>query len=210
MNQELRSASIRIGSTAPKFEARSTMGVRKLSDYRGRWLVLFSHPADFTPVCTSEILAFARLHGEFLALNCELLGLSVDSLFAHMGWIGAMEGTFGVTIPFPLLEDPSMAIAKAYGMLDPEAVDSATVRMTLIIDPDGIVRMTSTYPMTTGRSVHEVLRTVQALQVSDAHNVYTPEGWSIGDRVIDADLMLGTGPGSPDWFFRTSALGDKS
>lgn len=170
--------------------------------------MLFSHPADFTPVCTSEFLAFAQQHEQFQAVGCDLLGLSVDSLFAHLAWVRAIEQVFAVTIPFPVLEDPSMAIARAYGMLDAAAADTATVRMTLIIDPDGIVRMTSNYPMTTGRNVEEILRTVLALQTTDAHGVYTPEAWRQGEPVIEPNLPLSTGAMAPNWFFRTRELAD--
>lgn len=130
-----------IGDTAPDFSCRTTQGECHLSDYRGRWLVFFSHPADFTPVCTSEFVAFARAAPEFSALGCALLALSVDSLFSHIAWVRTIERRFGVAIPFPVVEDPSMAIASAYGMIHPGASSSSTVRGCFVIDPEGVVRM---------------------------------------------------------------------
>lgn len=183
------------------------MGERSLDDYRGRWLVFFSHPADFTPVCTSEFLAFARLFQDFQDAGCDLLGLSVDSLFSHVAWAKAIQDAFDVKVPFPIVEDPSMAIAGAYGMLRPDARDSTTVRACFIIDPDGIVRMTASYPMSTGRSVEELLRTVRALQITDEHNVFTPEAWRSGDPVIEpAPVMSQDGTLDPAWFYRTFQL----
>ncbi|WP_025813177.1 peroxiredoxin, partial [Komagataeibacter kakiaceti] len=158
---------LRIGDVAPDFQARTTKGEVRLSDFRGRWLVLFSHPADFTPVCTSEFIALARAADRFAALDCALLGLSVDSLYAHLAWLDAIQDRFGVEIPFPLVEDPSMAVARAYGMLDPTAQNSATVRATYVIDPAGTIRALLWYPMTVGRSVDELLRLVAALRRSD-------------------------------------------
>jgi len=204
-------APVVIGSRAPAFSARTTMGNRSLADYRGRWLVFFAHPADFTPVCTSEFIAFSKAGVEFEALGCDLLALSVDSLFSHVAWARAIEAEFQVRVPFPIVEDPSMAIAHAYGMIPPGAGDSATVRATFVIDPDGVVRAILWYPMSTGRSVREILRLVEALQTSDEHAVSTPEGWRKGDEVIEApplDLREELRPGSPDfgWFYRTRKL----
>ena len=197
----------RIGDEAPDFSCRSTQGELALSDYRGRWLVFFSHPADFTPVCTSEFVAFARAADEFDAIGCALLGLSVDSLFSHLAWIRAIDERFSLKIPFPVCEDPSMAIARAYGMLDAAAGTSATVRGLFVIDPQGLVRMSSFYPMSTGRSVAEVLRTVRALQLSDGHDVATPEGWQPGDEIIDfADMVREDGLGISEWLYRTRTL----
>jgi peroxiredoxin (alkyl hydroperoxide reductase subunit C) len=205
------SAPVVIGARAPVFSARTTMGNRSLADYHGRWLVFFSHPADFTPVCTSEFIAFSQAGDEFEALGCDLLALSVDSLFSHVAWARAIEAEFRVRVPFPIAEDPSMAIAHAYGMIPPGAGDSATVRATFVIDPDGVVRAILWYPMSTGRSVREILRLVEALQMSDEHAVSTPEGWRKGDEVIEApplDLREELRPGAPDfgWFYRTRRL----
>ena len=208
---EARPTPVVIGSRAPAFSARTTMGNRSLADYRGRWLVFFSHPADFTPVCTSEFIAFSKAGAEFQELGCDLLALSVDSLFSHVAWARAIEAEFQVKVPFPITEDPSMAIAHAYGMIPPGASDSATVRATFVIDPDGVVRAILWYPMSTGRSVREILRLVEALQTSDEHAISTPEGWRKGDEVIEApplDLREELRPGSPDfgWFYRTRKL----
>lgn len=202
-----------IGSRAPGFSARTTMGETSLADYRGRWLVFFAHPADFTPVCTSEFVAFAKAYDRFRALGCDLLGLSVDSLFAHVAWVRSIAEKFGVEIPFPVAEDPSMAIARAYGMIHPGAMTSATVRATFVIDPDGIIRALTWYPMSTGRNVAEILRVVAALQVSDREVVSTPEGWMPGDKVIDVP-PIGVIPlaealaheGGIDWYYRLREL----
>ena len=129
-----------LNEPAPAFHARTTHGERGLEDYRGRWLIFFAHPADFTPVCASEFIAFSEAYDRFQELGCDLLGLSVDSLFAHLAWIANIKERFGVEVPFPIVEDPSMAVARAYGMLHPGAHTSATVRATFIIDPERDVR----------------------------------------------------------------------
>ncbi|MCW6511276.1 peroxiredoxin [Hyphomicrobiales bacterium BP6-180914] len=188
------------------------MGERDLACYAGRWLVFFSHPADFTPVCTSEFVAFAKAFDRFQALDCDLLGLSVDSLFSHLAWIQSIAHRFKVKIPFPLVEDPSMAIARAYGMLPPGADSSATVRTTFVIDPAGIVRASITYPMSVGRNVDEILRLVAALQATDSAEVSTPEGWRPGDPVILAPLLSvdaieqRAGEDGADWYYRLGSL----
>jgi len=176
--------SLRPGVAAPEFRARTTMGERRLSDYRGRWLLFFSHPADFTPVCTSEFVALARAAPQFAALDCDLLGLSVDSLFSHLAWTISIEEAFGITVPFPIVEDPSMAIAQAYGMTGPGAADSAAVRASFFIDPQGTIRALTWYPMTNGRSVDEMLRLLAALQATDATGGSTPEGWRPGQDLV--------------------------
>lgn len=182
---------LRPGAPAPEFSARTTLGERRLADYRGRWVVFFSHPADFTPVCTSEFVALARAAPRFAELDCELLGLSVDSLFAHLAWILAIEQAFGVQVSFPVVEDPSMAIARAYGMTAPDAADSASVRATFFIDPQGVIRAITWYPMTNGRSVEEMLRLLAALQETDRTGASTPEGWRPGTPTVEpAPLTL--------------------
>lgn len=178
--------ALRINDLAPDFVARTTQGDVRLSQYRGQWVVLFSHPADFTPVCTSEFVALARRAAEFESLKCVLLGLSVDSLFSHLAWLADIHRNFGVRVPFPVIEDPSMAIARAYGMLDEASPDSATVRATFVIDPEGVVRAISWYPMSVGRSVDELLRLVQALQASDAAQALTPAGWQSGEAMLSS------------------------
>ncbi|OJY74113.1 MULTISPECIES: peroxiredoxin [unclassified Rhizobium] len=198
-----------IGSPAPRFSTRTTMGDRSLDDYRGRWLVFFSHPADFTPVCTSEFIAFSKLYPEFRALDCDLLALSVDSLFSHIAWVRSIKERFGVAVPFPITEDPSMAIAAAYGMIHPDAHDASTVRATFVIDPDGIIRAMVWYPMSIGRSVAEIFRLVQALQTSDKEAASTPEGWHPGDDLIEPAPLTIEGAeepspsaDAPDWYYR--------
>lgn len=200
---------------APGFTARTTMGERSLSDYRGKWLLLFSHPADFTPVCTSEFVAFAKAFDSFAALGCDLLALSVDSLFSHLAWIRSIREQFGVAVPFPIVEDPSMAIARAYGMVAPNAPDASLVRAAFVIDPEGTIRALSWYPMTTGRNVGELLRLVAALQVADAHDVSTPEGWEPGQDVIlpppltaAAALDVPSGKGL-EWYYRIGPVPER-
>jgi peroxiredoxin (alkyl hydroperoxide reductase subunit C) len=204
----------RIGELAPDFTAKTTHGTRSLEDYRGKWLVLFSHPADFTPVCTTEFIAFARNHARFRALNCELLGLSVDSNYAHIAWVRNIREKFGVDVPFPIIEDLSMQVAHDYGMIQPGASDTSTVRATFFIDPESKIRALVYYPMTNGRSVDEFLRLLEALQTSDAHAVATPEGWKPGEQVIvptpattnDADARVKAGYETTDWYFSKTDL----
>ena len=198
---------LRLNALAPDFTARTTMGERSLSDYRGRWLVLMSHPADFTPVCTSEFVALARQADAFAALDCDLMALSVDSLYAHIAWLADIDRRYGVRIPFPVIEDPSMVIGAAYGMVDATSPDSATVRATFIIDPDGIVRAISWYPMTVGRSVDELLRLVTALQVTDREQASAPAGWTTGAPLMEPaavtlDEALATEAGGQGWYTR--------
>lgn len=176
--------ALRIGDAAPGFTARSTAGEVRLADYRGRWLLMFSHPADFTPVCTSEFVALARASERFEDLDCALLALSVDSLYAHFAWIRAIRDRFGVEIRFPIVEDPTLVIGQAYGMVGADARDSATVRSTFFIDPDGVVRAKSCYPATVGRSVDELLRTLAALQAVDREGALAPEGWRPGGTMF--------------------------
>lgn len=198
---QVKSGSLRIGDRAPDFEARSTHGVKKLSDYRGRWLIFFSHPADFTPVCTTEFVALARHQEQFEAMDCALLGLSVDSLYAHLAWARAIEQKFDVKIPFPIVEDPSMAVGHAFGMIDENAADSAAMRTSYFIDPEGIVRATTCYPHNVGRSVDEMLRMLAALQLTDKENVLTPEGWQPGDDVLAIPLLSAEDISrDDDWF----------
>ena len=174
----------RIDELAPDFEARTTHGLVRLCDFRGRWLVFFSHPADFTPVCTSEFIAFQDSKSRFDDLNCDLLGLSVDSLYAHLGWVKDIEASFGLQISFPIVEDISMSISRAYGMIHDGSSSTATVRSLFIIDPQGYVRTLIHYPMNVGRSVDEILRVVAALQEAEAREVATPEGWTPGDATV--------------------------
>ena len=199
----------RLNEPAPDFQAETTHGERKLSDYSGKWLVLFSHPADFTPVCTTEFMSFAKHHDDFQALNCDLLGLSIDSNFSHLAWVRNIKEKFGIDIPFPIIADISMKVAKDYGMIQPGASDTATVRATFIIDDKGMLRAMVYYPMTNGRSIPEFLRLVKALQTTDEHAVATPEGWQPGEKVIvppprsaaDAEERVNQGYDYVDWYF---------
>ncbi len=204
----------RLNEPAPDFEAPTTHGVKKLSDYRGRWLVLFSHPADFTPVCTTEFIGFAEAYDDFQSLNTDLLGLSIDSTYSHIAWTRTIKEKFGVEIPFPIIADLSMDVAHRYGMIQPGASDTSTVRCTFVIDDKGIMRAMIYYPLSNGRSIAEVLRIVEALQTSDANAVATPEGWTPGEKVIvpppsdatEADRRMDEGYECVDWWFCKKAL----
>jgi len=191
---------LRIGDPAPDFRARSTNGEIQLSKLRGRWVVFFSHPADFTPVCSTEFAELARRHGEFEALGCALLGLSVDSLYSHLAWVKALRELFGVDVRFPVLEDPTMVIGRAYGMIDEHSPDSTTMRSTFFIDPEGIVRAINCYPHDVGRSVDEMLRLLAALQRVYDGKALTPEGWQPGEPVLQPPPDR-AGEGA-DWFCR--------
>ncbi len=214
MTTETQLTFPRLNEPAPDFQAPTTHGPKSLSDYRGKWLVLFSHPADFTPVCTTEFTAFARKSAEFAALDCALLGLSIDSHYAHIAWVRNIKEKFGVEITFPIIADLSMQVAHAYGMIQPGASDTAAVRATFVIDPEGKLRAMLYYPMTNGRSVDEIYRLVQSLQTSDTHKVATPEGWQPGDKVIvpppataaAADTRAAEGYETTDWYFSTRVL----
>lgn len=174
----------RLNERAPEFNAETTAGQKSLDDYKGKWLVLFSHPADFTPVCTTEFMAFAVRQEEFAKRNCELLGLSIDSTHSHIAWIKNIKDNFGVEIKFPIIADLSMDVARAYGMIHPGAADTSAVRATFIIDPEGKLRAMVYYPMSNGRSIDEFLRVLDGLQTSDEHGVATPENWKPGEKVI--------------------------
>jgi len=201
----------RIGSPAPEFEAPTTHGVLKLEDYRGSWLILFSHPADFTPVCTTEFIGFAQLYPELKKRNVELLGLSIDSIYAHIAWVRNIEQNFSVTIPFPVIADLNKEVATAYGMIMPGESKTEASRCVFVIDPEGIVRAMIYYPLTTGRNMDEVLRLVDALQTTDKHKVATPANWKPGDKVIvpppttqemaEERLSAKNGFECTDWYF---------
>lgn len=203
-----------LNEAAPAFKAVTTHGVRSLADYKGKWLILFSHPADFTPVCTTEFMAFAKAADTFAAMNCELLGLSIDSLFSHLAWTRNIKEKFGVTIPFPIIEDIKMEVARAYGMVHPGAADTQAVRATFFIDPKGILRAMVYYPMSNGRSIPEFIRLMQALQTSDQHGIATPEGWTPGCEVIvpppktsqAAEQRPTEGFKTVDWYYSTKSL----
>ncbi|HTR11582.1 MAG TPA: peroxiredoxin [Paraburkholderia sp.] len=198
---------LRIGDPAPEFRARTTCGERSLADYRGSWLLLFAHPADFTPVCTSEFISFAKAQDQFDALGCKLLGISIDSLYSHLAWLRDIRERFGVSVTFPIIEDPSMAIATAYGMLDPVAPDTAAIRASYVIDPQGVIRAITWYPLNVGRSVAEQLRFLRAVQTADASGASTPEGWQEGMPLLELaptslEAALDSGQDGAAWYFR--------
>ncbi|MGV8873390.1 MAG: peroxiredoxin [Rhodococcus sp. (in: high G+C Gram-positive bacteria)] len=181
----------RIGDAAPSFTAVTTQGpIDFPSDYRGKWVIFFSHPADFTPVCTSEFITFAAMSDQFAHYNTELVGLSIDGLYSHIAWLRTIKdkisfnGMSGVEVTFPLVEDITMDIAQRYGMIMPGESSTKAVRAVFLIDPAGIVRAMIYYPLSTGRNFDELLRLVKALQTADALNVATPADWRPGDRVI--------------------------
>jgi peroxiredoxin (alkyl hydroperoxide reductase subunit C) len=174
----------RIGEPAPPFEAVSTMGSIKLEDFKGSWLILFSHPADFTPVCTTEFLAFAEIQEALRGLNCELMGLSIDSVYAHIAWVRNIEQNFGKKITFPIIADLNKEVATRYGMIMPGESKTETSRCVFIIDDKQMLRAMIYYPLTTGRNMAEILRLIKALQTTDKHGVATPANWHPGDQVI--------------------------
>lgn len=205
----------RLNEPAPAFNAPTTHGPRSLDDYKGRWLILFSHPADFTPVCTTEFMAFAGAHDQFRELNCDLLGLSIDSTYSHIAWMRSIESNFGVRIPFPIIDDLSMKVANVYGMIQPGADDTSAVRATFLIDPEGLLRAMVYYPMSNGRSIQEFVRLLQALQTTSRQSgIATPENWQPGDPVIvsppatyeEAEQRAKEGHDYTDWYFCKRAL----
>ncbi|MFC7048353.1 peroxiredoxin [Emcibacter nanhaiensis] len=212
--QTFRPAMPELNKPAPQFDAKTTHGQKKLDDYKGRWLILFSHPADFTPVCTTEFMGFAQRYDKFQSLNCDLLGLSIDSNFAHIAWVRNIKEKFGVDIPFPIIEDLSMNVANAYGMIQPGASDTSAVRATFFIDPEGKLRAMVYYPMSNGRSIDEFVRLLEALQTADENGVATPENWKPGEKVIvpppataeAAEARSGEGYEYTDWYFSKKDL----
>ena len=165
----------RLNEAAPAFDAITTHGRKTLSDYKGKWLILFSHPADFTPVCTTEFIGFQNRKADFDAMNCELLGLSIDSVHSHNAWTLNIKEKFGVDIEFPIIADLDMKVAKAYGMIHEAAADTSAVRATFIIDPEGVLRAMVYYPMSNGRQIDEFVRLLKSMQTSDANACATPE-----------------------------------
>jgi len=205
----------RLLEPAPAFAAVSTHGPIKLEDFKGKWVVLFSHPADFTPVCTTELMEFARRNDEFAARGVQLIGLSIDSIYSHIAWVQNIKSNFDVEIPFPLIADLDTTVATAYGMLHPGASNTATVRCVFVIDPEGLLRAMVYYPLTNGRSVDEIFRLLVSLQTTTEHAVATPEGWKEGDDVIqpppltvaDAEQRTkDTGLEVTDWYFAKRKL----
>jgi peroxiredoxin (alkyl hydroperoxide reductase subunit C) len=175
-----------IGDPAPEFEAESTHGMISLADYRGKWVVLFSHPADFTPVCTTEFIGFAQRSDEFAKRNVQLIGNSVDSIFSHIGWVQSIKANSGVDVEFPIIADLEMKVAAAYGMIHPESNGTNAVRAVFVIDDKGIIRAMVYYPLNAGRNIDEILRLVDALQTADREGVSCPANWTPGDEVVVA------------------------
>ncbi|HQD27508.1 MAG TPA: peroxiredoxin, partial [Methanoculleus thermophilus] len=173
-----------IGERAPEFDALTTHGRLKLSDLRGKWVILFSHPADFTPVCTTEFMAFAAIAEELASMNVQLVGLSIDSVHSHLAWIRNIKEKMGVEIPFPVIADLDMQVARRYGMIHPGQSNTSTIRTVFFIDDKGIMRAMLYYPMSNGRSMPEILRLTKALQTSDKYGVATPANWQPGEKVI--------------------------
>jgi len=216
----------RIGDPAPEFKAVTTQGpIDFPADYEGRWVILFSHPADFTPVCTSEFITFASLENEFRTFNCELVGLSVDGLYSHIAWLRTIKekieykGMKNVEVNFPLIEDITMEVAKKYGMIQPGESNTKAVRAVFFIDPKGIIRAIIYYPLSLGRNFDELKRVIMALQAADAFGVATPADWRPGDAVIvppagscgvakDRMETKQEGVKCYDWFFCTKELAE--
>jgi len=199
----------RLGTPAPPFQAETTHGPIRLEDFKGSWLILFSHPADFTPVCTTEFLAFAEIAPELKQRNVELMGLSIDSTYSHIAWLRNIEQNFKKKIPFPIIADLNKEVAGLYGMIMPGESRTETSRCVFIIDPNGIVRAMIYYPLTTGRNMDEILRVIDALQTTDKHGVATPANWRPGDKVIvpppktaeAAEERVKAGYECVDWYF---------
>ncbi len=180
-----------IGDKAPTFTAKTTQGdINFPKDFEGSWLVFFSHPADFTPVCTTEFMTFATMQKDFEKRDCKLLGLSIDSLYAHIAWLRTIKekisynGMSDVEVTFPLIEDLKMDVSRAFGMLQPGASTTQAVRAVFIIDPKSIVRAILYYPLSNGRNMDEVMRLLIAMQTSDKYGIATPANWQPGDDVI--------------------------
>ncbi len=214
----------RIGDPAPEFKAVTTQGeINFPADYKGDWVILFSHPADFTPVCTSEFMTFATMEDKFNEANCKLVGLSIDGLFSHIAWLRTIKekieykGMKDVEVTFPLIEDISMNVAQKYGMIQPNEDSTKAVRAVFFVDPKGIIRTIIYYPLSLGRNFDELYRVLIALQTADAFGVATPADWRPGDEVIvppagscgsAKDRMDGKEEGvdCKDWFFCTKKI----
>jgi len=218
----------RIGEAAPEFQAVTTQGnINFPADYKGNWVILFSHPADFTPVCTSEFMTFASMEDQFAQANCKLVGLSVDGLYSHIAWLRTIKekieyrGMKNVEVKFPLIEDITMEVAKKYGMIQPGESNTKAVRAVFIIDPKGMIRTIIYYPLSLGRNFDELYRALVALQAADAFGVATPADWRPGDDVIVSPAgscdtaksrMDGNEEGleCKDWFFCTKKISEEA
>ncbi len=205
----------RLNEPAPDFTAQTTHGPLTLSSLKGKWVVLFSHPADFTPVCTTELVEFARRAEDFKKLDTQLLGLSIDSVYSHIAWARSMEQIFGVKIPYPMIADLDMKVALLYGMVHPGASSTATVRCVFVIDDKGVLRAMIYYPLSNGRNVDEIVRLVTALQTTDKNGVSTPCNWLPGEKVIVPAPLTAEGADKrmqdssvdvKDWYFSLKSL----
>jgi peroxiredoxin 2/4 len=213
----------RIGEKAPEFQAVSTQGnINFPGDYQGSWVILFSHPADFTPVCTSEFMTFATLESQFEKANCKLVGLSIDGLYSHIAWLRTIKekieykGMKDVEVKFPLIEDITMDVARKYGMIQPGESSTKAVRAVFVIDPKGMIRTIIYYPLSLGRNFDELYRVVIALKTADEFGVATPADWRPGDAVIvppagscgvaKERMESKDGMKCYDWFFCTKEL----
>ncbi len=176
--------NVNIGMQAPDFTAMTTFGPLKLSDYKGQWVILFSHPGDFTPVCTTEFIVFAQANDQFEALNAKLIGLSIDSNPSHLAWVNQIRLLTGVQIPFPVIADRMAEVANLYGMIAPDVNKQETVRNVFFIDPNQIIRAILVYPLTNGRNISEILRLLTALQTTDKCGVVTPANWVPGSPAM--------------------------
>lgn len=182
--QLFRTQNLQIGMKAPEFTAQTTLGELKLSDLKGKWIVLFSHPGDFTPVCTTEYIAFAQMAPYFTLRNVQLLGLSIDSNPSHLAWVHNINKNTGITIPFPIIADRDGSIARLYGMIAADVSATETVRSVFVIDDKQIIRAILNYPLTNGRNIPEILRLVDAMQTTDRDNVVTPANWCPGQPAL--------------------------
>ncbi len=185
MEEQITHMMPRIGDTAPDFEAMTTQGPIKFSEFnKGSWVILFSHPADFTPVCTTELSKFAEKEEDFAKLDTKLIGLSIDSIHSHVAWVNNVKKNLGITMKFPIIADIDMKVAKLYGMLQPGESETAAVRAVFFIDPNRKIRLIMYYPLNVGRNMSEIFRTLEALQVTDKHGVACPLDWQPGEKVI--------------------------
>ena len=175
----------RIGDTAPDFSAMTTQGQLQFSEFiKGSWTILFSHPADFTPVCTTEMTGFAELEDDFAKMDTKLIGLSIDSIHSHIAWVANVKEKMGILMKFPIIADIDMKVSKLYGMLQPGESETAAVRAVFFIDPNGKIRLIMYYPLDVGRNMDEIVRALQALQAADKHKVALPLNWRPGDKAI--------------------------
>jgi peroxiredoxin (alkyl hydroperoxide reductase subunit C) len=213
--QEVRRMLL-IGEKVPDFEAVTTHGPIKFSDWaKDSWVILFSHPADFTPVCTTEFMAFSEIHPELQKRGVKLIGLSIDSIYSHIAWVRTIKEKMGVDIPFPIIEDLSMNVANKFGMIHPSQSSTAAVRAVFFIDPEFKLRGLYYYPLSTGRNMQEILRAIDAFQTADKHKVATPANWKPGDKVIvpppktqdGAEKRMDEGYECKDWFFCKKTVG---